>query len=301
MRILAANHSALPDPAGDLTEASAAALRLQEESGLDIVSDGIGAAALLHDMMEGLDGVRRGEPARAPFFARPYRQPRVQAKLRRRHPVLAARFRNVAAQARRPLKAVLCGPYTAAHLSRIETTAYSSANALAVELSVILAEEARSLVDCGAHLVQVDEPLILQQPHDIRVLRELLEPIQTAVEARATLAVSTYGADAEAHYAQLCSLPGDVICVDCTRGDGLVDVIAATGAGKPLALGLVDGRASAVESADACAALLARAVRRYEHDTIYVQPSCGMESLTVDGARAKLATLTALRETRRGA
>jgi methionine synthase II (cobalamin-independent) len=302
MRILAANHSSFPSPAGDSTAISSASLRLQEECDLDIVSDGArGGAALVHDVMEGLDGVRPGEPTRAPFFAQSFRKPRVQAKLRRRHPILAPRFRALAEQARRPLKAVLCGPYTAAHLSQIETTAYSGAAALAAELSIVLAEEVRSLVESGARLVQIDEPLILRQAHDIRFLRELLEPLQTAVEPEATLAVSIYGADAEPHYAQLCSLPGDLICFDCTRADGLVEVIAATGAGKPLALGLVDGRAPVVESAASRAALLERALRRYEHDVLHVQPSCGMESLGVDGARAKLALLVELRRHHRRA
>jgi len=267
-----------------------------------LVSDGTCAgAALIHILMEALDGVRPGEAQRAPFFAGAHRQPRVQAKLRRRRPILARRYRCAAAVATHPLKAVLCGPYTLARLSRIETTAYSDAAALAADLSVILAAEVRSLVECGARLIQVDEPMILSQPQDIRLLRELLEPLQTAVEPDATLAVSTYGADAEALYAQLCSLPGELVCLDCTASPGLVDVIGATGAGKPLALGLVDGRSPACESLSACAALLDRALRRYEHDTLFVQPSCGMESLAVGAARTKLATLVDLRRQRAGA
>ena len=113
--------------------------------------------------------------------------------------------------------------------------------------------------------------------------------------------MSTYGADATPLYAQLNSLPADVIAIDCSESPSLLDAIADTGSAKILALGLVDGRSTRLEEAGSVAAALERASRRYPHDTLFVQPSCGLEYLPRDCAGLKLGQLARARQLARGA
>ncbi len=328
MRILLANHSSYPRVGAskhaqrlrrahdsrargeialaefDQTEHSVIdeVIREQETAGLDLVTDGqVSWADPVSHLMAKLDGVRSNGLLRFLDTNFYFRQPVVESKLRRRHPLISGEYRYAARVARVPVKVVLTGPYTLAHLSVIATTAYRSIEALAVDLAVHLAEEVSALVAAGARFLQIDEPLILARPGDVRLLREILEPLRDAAGDAAQLAIATYFGDAEPLYAQLNSLPTDVLAVDCSESPALLDVIADTGSAKILALGLVDGRSTRLEEAGAIAAALDRASRRYPHDALFVQPSCGLEYLPRDRAALKLGQLARARELARGA
>src|SRR5260370_42343403 len=86
----------------------------------------------------------------------------------------------------------------------------------------------------------MDEPAIVEFAVDIHLLRQVLEPLWDARGA-AQLVLATYGGDAEPLYAQLNSLPADIIALDVARNPGLAAVIAAPGASKILGLGVVGG------------------------------------------------------------
>jgi 5-methyltetrahydropteroyltriglutamate--homocysteine methyltransferase len=293
MRILLANHSSYPGGSSDaeLTRV----LGEQARAGLDLMTDGqLGWADPITPLFGALDGVRLGGAITLPGIAGSFRRPVIQAKLRRHAPLCLERFRRAAAVGARPLKAVLTGPYTLAQAAEIATTAYRSADQLADEISALLAQEVAALADAGAPAVQIDEPLIVHRPHDIRRLRELLEPMYDAAGGRAQMIVATYGLDAAALYAQLNSLPADVIAVDCAGRPAICDAIAETGSGKPLALGIVDA-ASALEDPVRVAHLCERLLRRYIHPTVWLQPARGLAALTAAQAQAKLALLEPVR------
>jgi methionine synthase II (cobalamin-independent) len=290
MRLTCANHSALPFDGEPDDAAVAAALRRQVEAGLDVVTDGHpGWSDAIIPLLAPLNGVRLGPPVTLPLGLTLAAQPIVEAKLRRlQSPPLAA-YRRAAPHAARPLKAVLTGPYTLASAARIATTAYRHAADLAADLSMLLAQDVTALVVAGARLIQIDEPLLLAHPDDAKLVRTLLEPLTDAAQG-ATVLVSTYGADAASAYAQLNSLPGDVIAVDCAGRDAVVDAVAETGSGKPLAFGIVDA-GPAVAAPDALARLLERLLRRYAHDLAWVQPAAGLRGVPVATADAKLRAL----------
>jgi methionine synthase II (cobalamin-independent) len=294
MRVLLANHSSYPGTpnAGELKRV----LDEQVAAGLDLVTDGqLGWQDAVAPLMTRLDGVRRGAPTVLPGLPHAVRRPIVQAKLRRRRSLCVDTYREARALTRASLKAVLTGPYTLAHSAALATTAYRGADDLAEDLSAVLAQEIAALVAAGAVAIQVDEPLILARPDDVRRLRQLLEPLYDAAGGRATVIVATYGADAGALYAQLNSLPGDVIAVDCAGRHATCDAIAETGAGKPLALGIVDGAQAAPEDAHALHRLVERLLRRYSHATVHLQPACGLGRLPPQAARHKIALLATAR------
>ncbi|MEO8602030.1 MAG: hypothetical protein ABI629_05585 [bacterium] len=298
MRLLCANHGALPFAALPSDGELASMLRMQAAAGVDIATDGQpGWTDPITPLLAPLDGVRLGGPHTLPLGLRLAARPVVQAKLRRHKPLLVAAYRRAAALTAQPLKVVLTGPYTLAHAAEIATTAYRHTADLAADLATLLAQEVTALIAAGATLIQIDEPLLLAQPQDARLLRTLLEPLVDAAGGAARVIVATFGADAGGIYAQLNSLPGDIIAVDLAGGSAsqIATAIAETGSGKPLALGIVDAAQPVLKERDALRALLERLLVRYPHDEVWLQPSRGLAALTPAQAEAKLRLLGALR------
>jgi len=270
MRIVTATHSALPFTAPQPSDADLSTmLQVQVDAGLDILTDGQpGWSDPIVPQLAGLDGVRLGAPHPLPCGIALAARPIVVAKLRRHHAPLLAAYRRAAARTARPLKVVLTGPYTLAQASEIATTAYRDAAGLAEDLSTLLALDITALVGAGATRIQIDEPLLLARPGDAKLLRALLEPLVDAAGDAVTVIVTTYGGDAGACYAQLNTLPGDVIGIDCVGRPQVIEAIAESGSGKRLALGIVD--AAPVDEA-ALARLCDRLLTRYGHDEVWLQ------------------------------
>lgn len=294
MRIWLANHSSYPGAASG--DELGRVLDEQAAVELDLLTDGhLGWEDPISPLLAPLAGVRLGAMTNLPGVPGAFRQPIVEAKLRRHRPLCVDAFRRAAARTARPLKVVLTGPHTLAHSATIATTAYRGVDALADDLSTIVAQEVAALAAEGAAAIQIDEPLILSRPRDIRRLRELLEPIYDAAGGRSQVIAATYGRDGAALYAQLNTLPADVIAVDCAGRATVADAIADTGSGKLLALGIVDGTSPALEDASELARSVERLLRRYVHTDVWLQPSCGLGQLSAEQARAKLALLAAVR------
>lgn len=305
MKILVANHSSYP-PAfgvqhdgptgGESADDVRRAIRDQEGAGIDVVTDGqIGWADPVSHLTRRLDGVRLAEPQ--PFFDSGilFRRPIVEAKLRRRGDLTLGDYERASKISARPIKVVLTGPYTLARCCHVATTAYRHVSDLAADLSVILAGEVRELARAGARSIQIDEPWILRHSGDIRLLRDLLEPLKVAAGDATEITLATYFADAEPLYAQLESLPADIIALDLAEGH-LDRVIADTGSGKILALGVTNGRSAAMEDAASLTRQVERILHRYVHDLVYLQPSCGLAGLPRPQARTKLALLSSVRD-----
>lgn len=271
-------------------------IREQEAMGLEYVTDGqVRWGDPVSHFLSHIEGARFGGLLRFLDSDLLVSQPIIEAKLRRRKPVFLPDYEAARLAARVPVKAVLTGPYTLAKLSVIATTAYPSTAALATDLSMMLAEEVATLAAAGAPLIQVDEPLLLRHPRDVRLVRELLEPLHDASGDQAQLAVATYFGNAGPLYAQLNSLPADILALDCSEDSSLIDAVASTGSGKPVAFGLVDGRAAHLESARDMTQRLDDLLRRYVHEVAYIQPSCGLDYLPREKARGKLQLLAAVR------
>ena len=288
MRVQVGLHSTYP-----WSDASAA-MALQEEYGVDWVTI---ALPRWGDSITGfacqLDGACLGDAVSVPFRSAPCREIRVQARLRNRIRLLQPAVAGARPQVTAALKLTLTGPYTLARLARLETTAYRDWRHLAEDLANHLADEIRAAVAAGADWVEIDEPAILRSAEDIRLLRELLEPIQDAVEPDATLLVATYGGAVGGLFAHLNSLPGAAVGFDCVSSPEVIDDLEATGSGKPLALGLVG--ASSLPSLEEILRAIDRATRRYGHDVVYLQPADGLETMEEPQARRAMALLVAAR------
>jgi 5-methyltetrahydropteroyltriglutamate--homocysteine methyltransferase len=267
----------------------------QEGAGLDVVTDGqVRWADPVAHVMQELTGVRLDGLLRYFDTNCYFRQPVVVGGLRRTGPILADDFACARLASRCTVKPVLTGPYTLARSSLNQGSPYRDLAALAQALSELVALEVRDLATAGALLVQIDEPAILHRPEDIRLLRQVLEPVWAARGA-AQIVLATYFGDAGPLYAQLNSVPADVLALDFTYSPTLGETVATTGASKLLGLGLVDGRNTRMEDPRALASQVESLLARYAFDSVSLLPSCGLEYLPRDCARRKLELLAEAR------
>jgi 5-methyltetrahydropteroyltriglutamate--homocysteine methyltransferase len=221
-----------------------------------------------------------------------FRQPVVSGPIARRGPILRHDFEVArAAAAPREAKPVLTGPYSLAQGSILEG-GYRNRHALAQAYAEVLSQEIADLAQAGARLIQIDEPYLLQHPEDIDVARQAWATL-AAARGGARLACYTYFGDASALYDELQGLPVEVLGFDFTYSPKLARRIAEAGSAKTLALGLIDGRNTKLETREGVFPILDQVAPRLG-ETAYLNPSCGLEFLPRDRARGKLETMARL-------
>jgi 5-methyltetrahydropteroyltriglutamate--homocysteine methyltransferase len=273
-------------------ETAVGVVREQAAAGLDVVTDGqvrwydpISHLARHCEHVQ-IDGLLRYFDTN--FY---FRQPVVSGPIRRTEPVLRREFEVARDATDRMVKPVLTGPYTLACGSILEG-GYRDRRELARAYAEVLAQEVADLVHAGAALIQVDEPALLRHPEDADVVRECLA-VLAAERGRAHLGLYTYFGDALPLWDELMAMPVEVLGLDLTYGPKLVDRIAEGGAGKMLVLGAIDGRNTRLETRETIFPILDRAVPHLA-PPVALGPSCGLELLPRERARAKLETMVRL-------
>ena len=199
------------------------------------------------------------------------------------------------------IKPVLTGPYTLAKFSLSENGAAGALEARAMAYAEALAPEINALAASGADFVQLDEPAIIKYPNDWKIFEQALAPLVKARdEARARgrrleLALYVYFHDCAPLYEKFVVLPVDVVGLDFTYNPKLLDIVAAAGSSKPLALGLIDGRNTKLEDPATVARQIERVLPKIAGGRAYLGPSSGLEYLPRDRAYAKLELLNKIR------
>jgi 5-methyltetrahydropteroyltriglutamate--homocysteine methyltransferase len=287
----------------------------QVKAGLDIVTDGqIRWNDPISYLAAKLDNIEL--QGSIPFFdtERFCRQPLFTGAPLRRGNLVVAEYsfaRNALGHLPTPankagklaIKPVLTGPYTLAKFSLSGRTENGSAGtpatleARAIAYGEILAPEIEALSQCGAEMIQIDEPAILRSPGEWAIFERALQPLLQArdkaqkTNRRLELALYVYFDDCAPLYEKLLALPIDILGVDFVSSPKLGDTIMAIGSSKPLALGLLDGRNEQMEQTADLARLVQRLFPRIEGGRVYLGTSCGLEYLTSATALAKFALL----------
>ena len=269
----------------------------QAEAGVDLATDGqVRWDDPLTRIAEGLAGFTVSGLLR--FFDNNtyFRQPLIKGAVRREEPILLDEFRFAAGNSTVPVKAVLCGPYTLAALSKDE---HYGDPASVDDLARALNEEARDLVAAGATVIQFDEPVLAavpgQPPGDVEALARVAGPLVEGVTATTILA--TYFGDVAAHGTASFELPFDGFALDFVAGPGNFDGLAAFPSEKLLQAGIADARNTKLESVDDLRATIERLQRHVDDERLWIAPSCGLEFLPREAARRKLERLAEAKET----
>lgn len=271
------------------------ALKEQQDSGLDIFTDGLirwnDPASHLAGKLQGVrvNGLLRYFDTN--FY---FRQPVICGKIERLGPLVVNEFAWAAKQSGQPVKPVLTGPCTLGHLCICEVGSVTKGD-LIMAFAEALAMEVAELAAAGARLIQVDEPALLKHPADMTLAREALTLIASR-KGEAELALATYFGDAAPVYSELQALPVDTLVLDFTYSPELPSVIESEGSTKRLALGVLDGRNTKTEDEDATVRLAERILTKVKSERNYLTTSCSLEYLPRDRAQAKLQHLTSLKK-----
>ncbi|HEV2387165.1 MAG TPA: hypothetical protein VGS20_07905 [Candidatus Acidoferrales bacterium] len=298
--------------AGDLAEAESQMTRRaideQLAAGLDVVTDGqIRWNDPVSYLAGKLDGVRVNGLLRLFDTNFYFRQPVLARRPARTRELVVGDF-AVASEALkaaggngRRLKPVLTGPYTLARLSLAESAEMRALEPRVAAYAEALAAEVGALADAGAAEVQIDEPSILLFPGDwplfAQAMGQLLRARDEARRRRHTidLILQVYFHDCAPLYEKLIGLPVDGVGLDFIYNPRLADLVAQAGSPVPLGLGVVDGRNTKLERPEDVARQVARMLPRIARARAWLGPSCGLEYLPRDRARAKLELLGKIR------
>jgi 5-methyltetrahydropteroyltriglutamate--homocysteine methyltransferase len=276
-------------------DATILAIRDQERAGLDIVTDGeIRRESYSNRFATALEGVDIDNPGTAlDRSGHPNPVPRVVGKIRRKHAVEVADMRFLRASTDRMIKVTVPGPYTMSQ--QAQNDFYQSEEEMAMDYAAAVNEEITDLFAAGADIVQIDEPYMQARPEKAR--RYGLGALNRALDGiRGTTAVHLcFGYAAIIHerppaYSFLTELAGSPIrqiSIETAQSSLDCSVLAAL-PGKQIILGVLDLSNNDVETPEAVAGRIRRALPYVAAERLVIAPDCGMKYLPRDVAFGKM-------------
>ena len=293
-----------------LDDAVDAALRDQEDAGIDIPSDGEmrRAGFFTAEFYRHITGVEALAPARRLGAGGHDQQHRFKVVAPIASPDglgVVEEFRYASARSDRPLKVTIPGPFTlSGRLTYGPGEIYPDRIAVAEAFVPILAAELRGLVDAGAVYIQIDEPSPAIHPEASHRFAGLFNAAAAEVQGRVRLAAHLcFGNYLGRPLAARAYRPvleqalafevSDLVLEWANREMAELDVagdIAA--AGRSLGAGVVDVKSYHVESADEVAARIEQVLEAgVPEDRLTLVPDCGFSQTARWATRPKLRAL----------
>jgi 5-methyltetrahydropteroyltriglutamate--homocysteine methyltransferase len=285
-------------------------VKLQEDAGIDIVTDGEQARQhFVHGFLEHIEGVDFTRRVTMGIRNNRYEAqvPTVTGPLRRQGSIHGFEAAIARKHTQRQLKFTLPGPMTI--VDTLADAHYGDRAALAMAFADLLNEEARELAAIGVDVIQFDEPAF-------NVYMEAVTQwgIAALERAAAGLACKTavhicygYGIKAnidwkaglgaewrqyEAIFPALAASCIDQVSVECAGSKVPVELLGLL-AGKDVLLGAVDVAREEIESPQQVAATIERALRFVPIERLFPCSNCGMAPMGRAPAIGKLRALAA--------
>jgi 5-methyltetrahydropteroyltriglutamate--homocysteine methyltransferase len=291
-------------------DATLLALKIQEDAGIDIVTDGEQSRQhFVHGFLAGIEGVDFTRRMRIGIRNNRYEAdvPTVTGPLRRRESVHAAEALIARTHTTRRLKFTLPGPMTI--VDTIADAHYGDRTALAMVFAELLNAEARDLAALGVDVIQFDEPAFNVYLDDV-----LAWGIDALHRAAADLPCRTavhicygYGIPAniewkrglggewrqyERIFPALAASRIDQVSLECANSRVPIELLGLL-AGKDVLVGAIDVASEAAETPEQVAATIERALRHVPPERLFPCTNCGMAPLDRILASQKLAALAA--------
>lgn len=268
----------------------------QVGAGIDLVTDGHARwPDAQTPLAAGLEGFTTAHDDLIRYFDNNtyYRRPHVTGPVRWRQPITVEGWRFASGVAARPVKQTLTGPYSLVKLSRNEY--YEDEAELVLDVARALNAEARALEAAGATYLQFDEPALVahpsaaQHPKDFGLAFEAAAVVVDGLGL--TTELRTFFGGVEEAPEDFFALPFGVFGLDFVDGASNWDLVAGLPLDRRLSAGLLDGRATALESLDSLRDQIRRLSELTARERLEVTPSCGLEYLPRDRAQRKLCRL----------
>lgn len=285
-------------------------LKLQEDAGIDIVSDGEQFRIhFVHGFLEHIGGIDWQKKTKMGIRDNRYvvDVPTVTGPITRKGPVHSADVAFVRAHTGRKLKFTLPGPMTIC--DTIADAHYGRRADMAMAFAQVLNAEARELEALGADVIQFDEPAFNVFMRDVRDWG--ITALETAAAGlKCTTAVHIcygYGIDANAKWKE--TLGGEwrqydeifpalnrsklqQVSLECAGSKVPMSLISHL-RDKTILVGAIDVATSAIESPEQVAATLRKATEYADVERIQGCTNCGMAPLPRGIAAGKLVALGA--------
>lgn len=276
-------------------DATIIALREQENAGLDIVTDGeIRRESYSNRFATALEGVNIDNPGTAlDRTGHPNPVPRIDGRIRRKHPVAVRDVEFLKAHTDRLVKITVPGPYTMSQ--QAQNDFYDTEAALSMDYAAAVNEEIKDLFEAGADVVQIDEPYMQARPEGARdyglaALNRALDGVKGTTAVHICFGYAAIQHDRPEGYSFLPEFYDcrcDQVSIE-TAQSGLDCKVLETLPDKTIILGVIDLEDQAVETPDQIAGRIRRALPYKDPRKIIVAPDCGMKYLPRDVAAAKL-------------
>jgi 5-methyltetrahydropteroyltriglutamate--homocysteine methyltransferase len=301
-------------------DATLLAIKLQEDAGVDVVSDGEQSRQhFVHGFLEQLAGIDFEHKVEIGIRDNRYKAmvPIVTGALHAHGRVHEAEARHARAHTDRKLKFTLPGPMTI--VDTLADRHYGDRARLAMAFAEVLNAEARALERDGVDLIQFDEPAFNVYMDD--VVGWGIEALHRAIDGlTCTTAVHIcYGYGIKANIDWKATLGGewrqyekifpalaasriDQVSVECRNAKVPMSLLGLLD-GKDVMVGVIDVASDEVESPEQVADTIEAATRHVPKHRIIASTNCGMAPMRRDIAYAKLAALgkgTALARARLG-
>jgi 5-methyltetrahydropteroyltriglutamate--homocysteine methyltransferase len=296
------------DLAAAKLDATLLSVKLQEDSGIDIVTDGEQARQhFVHGFLEMVDGIDFANKVEMGIRNDRYKAmvPTVRGPLTLKGRVHEKEARYARAHTTRKLKFTLPGPMTIA--DTIADSYYGDKVKMAMAFADLLNQEAKALERDGVDVIQFDEPAFNVFMDEVKTWG--IEALNRAVDGLAcTTAVHIcYGYGIKANIDWKNSLGGewrqyeeifpvlaasriDQVSVECRNARVPLRLLSLL-KGKDVLVGVIDVATDTVETPEEIAALIADVMLHVPKEHIICCTNCGMAPMHRDIAAAKLAAL----------
>jgi 5-methyltetrahydropteroyltriglutamate--homocysteine methyltransferase len=289
-------------------DATLLAVKLQEDAGIDIVTDGEQARQhFVHGFLEQVAGIDFDRKVEMGIRNNRYKAlvPTVTGPVRLRGRVHEAEARHARAHTSRKLKFTLPGPMTI--VDTIADRHYGDRVKMAFAFAEALNAEARALERDGIDVIQFDEPAFNVYTDD--VVAWGIEALHRAIDGlRCTTAVHIcYGYGIEANIAWKATLGGEwrqyekifpalaasrihQVSVECRNSKVPLSLLSLL-QGKDVLVGVIDVATDTVETPEQVAETIAAVMQHVPKERIVACTNCGMAPMRREIAEAKLVAL----------
>ncbi|WP_024507146.1 methionine synthase [Bradyrhizobium sp. ARR65] len=285
-------------------------LKLQEDFGIDIVTEGEQSRQhFVHGFLEKIDGIDFAHKVEMGIRADRYKAmvPQVVAPLRLKGRVHADEARVARTHTARKLKFTLPGPMTI--IDTIADRYYGDRVKMAFAFAELLNEEAKALAADGVDLIQFDEPafnVYMAEVNDwgIKALERAAEGLTCATAVHICYG---YGIKANTDWKQTLGsewrqyeqiFPAidkssiQQVAIECRNSHVPLDLLSAL-PNKLVQAGVIDVASDEVETAEDVVKVIEAVLKFVPRSNIIATTNCGMAPMRRDIAEAKLAALGA--------
>jgi 5-methyltetrahydropteroyltriglutamate--homocysteine methyltransferase len=289
-------------------DATLLALKLQEDCGIDVVTDGEQSRQhFVHGFLEFVDGIDFARKVEIGIRADRYKAmvPTVTAALRLKARVHAREAQLARAHTKRKLKFTLPGPMTI--VDTVADAHYGDRMKMAMAFADLLNAEARALEADGVDVIQFDEPAFNVYLREVEEWG--IDALHRAIEGLAcTTAVHIcYGYGIKANIDWKATLGSEwrqyeqifpalaksrigQVSVECRNSRVPIGLLKLLD-GKDVQVGVIDVASDEVETPEEVAAVIGEATRYLAKDAIIAGTNCGMAPMRWNIALGKLEAL----------